>query len=74
MKKARLPRDPNARAVMVAKLATGEAEPVPGSRKPAPRRRAGGLKGGKKRAENLTPDQRSEIARVAAEARWKKRT
>ncbi|MEM8492496.1 MAG: histone H1 [Pseudomonadota bacterium] len=34
--------------------------------------RKGGLKGGKSRADRLTPEQRSEIARIAAEARWKK--
>lgn len=32
--------------------------------------RKGGLKGGKSRAEKLTPEQRSEIARKAAQARW----
>jgi len=32
--------------------------------------RKGGLKGGKARAEKLTPEQRSEIARKAARARW----
>ena len=30
----------------------------------------GGLKGGKARAEKLTPEQRKEIAQKAAEARW----
>lgn len=30
-------------------------------------------KGGDARAEKLTPDQRREIARVAASARWKKK-
>jgi hypothetical protein len=34
--------------------------------------RKGGLSGGKARAEKLTPDERSEIARLAAMARWKK--
>jgi hypothetical protein len=34
--------------------------------------RLGGKKGGKARAEKLTPEERSEIARIAAEARWKK--
>jgi ribosome modulation factor len=34
--------------------------------------RRGGLKGGKARAEKLSPDQRKEIARVAAVARWQK--
>lgn len=32
----------------------------------------GGAKGGKARAKKLTPTQRTEIARLAAEARWKK--
>ena len=32
----------------------------------------GGPKGGKARAIALTAEQRSEIARVAAQARWKK--
>lgn len=32
----------------------------------------GGLKGGKARAAKLTPEQRAEIARKAATARWKK--
>jgi hypothetical protein len=35
--------------------------------------RLGGQKGGKARAKNLTPEQRTDIARVAAQARWKKR-
>jgi len=32
--------------------------------------RRGGLKGGKARASKLTPEQRREIAKKAAEARW----
>ena len=32
----------------------------------------GGAKGGKARAANLSPDQRREIARNAARARWAK--
>lgn len=32
--------------------------------------RLGGLKGGKARAAKLTPEQRSEVARKAAKARW----
>ena len=35
--------------------------------------RLGGKKGGKARAAKLTPEQRSEIARKAAAARWGKR-
>jgi len=34
--------------------------------------RLGGLKGGKARAEKMTPEQRSEIAKKAAKARWGK--
>ena len=32
--------------------------------------RKGGLKGGKARAEKLTPEQRHKIAKKAAEKRW----
>lgn len=35
--------------------------------------RKGGLKGGRARAAALTPEQRSESARRAAQARWDKR-
>lgn len=34
------------------------------------RGRRGGQKGGKVRAERMTPEQRSEAARRAAQARW----
>ena len=33
----------------------------------------GGAKGGAARAKSLSPEQRADIARVAAQARWKKR-
>ena len=35
--------------------------------------RAGGLKGGKARAKNLSAKRRKEIAQKAAKARWKKK-
>ena len=35
--------------------------------------RLGGLRGGKVRADRLTPAKRSEIARVAARTRWEKK-
>ena len=35
--------------------------------------RRGGLKGGKARAASLTPEQRSDIARKAVQARWAKK-
>lgn len=34
--------------------------------------RLGGKKGGRTRAERLSPEQRQEIARAAALARWKR--
>jgi hypothetical protein len=34
--------------------------------------RLGGLKGGRARANKLSPEQRKEIARKAAQARWSK--
>lgn len=36
--------------------------------------RKGGLKGGKARAERMTPEERSEAAKKAAQARWSKRS
>jgi hypothetical protein len=35
--------------------------------------RLGGQRGGKARAERLTPEKRAEIARVAARSRWEKK-
>ena len=63
------PRDPNQLAKHVIGLATGEIFDPPGLTK---RAKAGGAKGGPARAKALSPEQRSEIARAAAEARWKK--
>jgi len=56
-------------AVLVMRIATGEANEDAGA---APNRARGGKKGGKARAKSLTPQQRSDIARSAAAARWKK--
>jgi hypothetical protein len=54
-------------AVLVMQIATGEA-----ADEFTNARRAGGLKGGKARAKALPPSKRSEIAKLAASARWKK--
>ena len=56
----------------VVEQAIGER--LDGSPLPArtPRRAVGGTKGGVARAKKLTPEQRSDIARIAAEARWTK--
>ena len=70
---AKRPRDPIQLAKQVFDIATGEADDTVSESKRNPsRRRAGGLKGGKARAQHLTAEQRSEIARTAASARWKK--
>jgi hypothetical protein len=65
----RRPADVIGAAIMVAKIATGEIDDDFGK---APKRARGGHNGGKARAASLTPQQRSEIARAAALARWKK--
>ena len=71
---AKRPRDPNQLASLIAGIAVGEKEDLISTkkRKPSPKR-SGGLKGGKARAKQLTPDQRQEIARLAANARWKRK-
>lgn len=71
------PRDANQLAKMIVDLATGEAqEPAKtddGKDAAAVSLgRRGGLVGGKKRAEALSPKRRSAIAKKAAAARWKK--
>lgn len=67
-------RDPNSLAFNIVAEVTGDLPPSPQPEKnPAAVAlgRLGGLKGGKARAESLTPRKRSEIAKKAAKARWK---
>ena len=68
------PRDPNQLAKAIVDIATGEAEDTVSEKKrnPPKRGRAGGLKGGKARAKRLSREERREIARLGAQARWKK--
>lgn len=69
-KKAKLPTDVNSRAKAIVDFATSDEElPDPDEGKD-PAAVARGEKGGEARASALTPQQRSEIARTAAEARW----
>lgn len=68
-----MPGDVNQRAKATLDLFTGEREPEPQRVKdPAAVElgRRGGLVGGKARAAKLSPEQRSEIAKKAAAARW----
>ncbi len=69
------PRDLNQLAASIVDEATREAPPdgpVP-EKNPAAVElgRRGGLKGGKARAAKMTPEERSEAARKAAQARWR---
>jgi len=50
----------------------GETPAQPKESPTVVRARKGGLKGGSARAKALTAEQRAEIAKVAAAARWKK--
>lgn len=61
------PADVIGAAIRVAKIATGEEAESPEEKSAAAEL---GSKGGKKRAANLTPERRKEIARKAAELRW----
>ena len=62
------PADVNACAVMVAKIATGEIED---DRYRAPGRRRSGKAGAEARKDSLTKEERSAIAKKAANARWR---
>lgn len=70
------PRDLNRLASVIVQQATGEApEEPPSGKNPhaVALGRLGGMKGGAARAKKLTAEQRREIARKAAQARWAKR-
>ena len=69
-------RDFNQVAFAVGQIATGDAiVPSPVEFKGrAKAGQAGGLKGGKARAEKMTPEERSANARKASRARWDKKS
>ena len=67
------PADVNARAVMIARIATGElADDVPTLKSEGknPAAVALGRMGGKARAAGMSSKKRKEIAKKAAKARW----
>jgi hypothetical protein len=75
MSKPKRPRDPNQLGKAIVDIATGEIPPVDPSAKPKNPHavalgKLGGLKGGKARAKKLTKEERKNIARKAALARW----
>jgi hypothetical protein len=61
----RRPADTVGAAVMVGRIATGEAEDDVG-----PVTWPKGVAGGRARSSALQPERRKEIAKAAAEARW----
>ena len=61
-------------AFSVFQMAVGDAEPPAALVGKKAVSQKGGLKGGKVRAEKLTPEERSEIARKAASVRWAETT
>jgi hypothetical protein len=86
MKKKTPPTDVNVNAFEILRAATGEPanshnrNEEPAKKKAPPEKnpaavalgRLGGLKGGKARMATLSPKRRAEIAKKAAQARWKK--
>jgi hypothetical protein len=66
------PADAIGLAVMIGKIATGEIEDQREAASSAAAQL--GSLGGKKRAANMTPERRSEIARKAAKKRWEPAT
>ena len=76
--KPKRPRDQNQLAKLIVDISVGEAEepkkPEPDDTGKDPAAvalgRKGGLKGGKARADSLSPAKRSEIAKRAAKVRW----
>jgi hypothetical protein len=75
-KKPKRPRDLGLLAKKIVDFATeGEPAEVPSDKNPhaVALGRLGGAKGGRARAEKLTPEQRKQIAQKAAKARWEKK-
>jgi hypothetical protein len=69
------PTDAIARAVKVGRIATGDEEddiPTPEAEGKDPAAVSMGKRGGKARAEKMTPERRAEIAKKAAQKRWSK--
>jgi len=68
------PRDPNQLGKLIVDIATGDVDDTlkDDGKDPAAVAlgRKGGLKGGKARAASMTPEQRKDASRRAAQARW----
>ena len=75
------PRDPVQLGKLIGDILTGQVEDRAPDRPDDPNKdqaavtlgRKGGLKGGRARADSLTPEERQKIARDAARKRWQKK-
>ena len=72
MKRTPRPRDPVQLGKLMVDIMTGAVPDAVEESSKTAKARSGGLKGGLARAAALTPEQRSEVARAASAARWKK--
>jgi hypothetical protein len=75
MKQGKMPADPNRRAKATMDAIDAILDGTPPAKDPerVERGKLGGAKGGKLRAERLSPAERSAIARLAAQVRWARR-
>jgi hypothetical protein len=79
-KRLRRPRDPVELGKLIGDILTGQVEDIAQAPPIDPTKdqaavslgRKGGLKGGRARADSLTPEQRKKIAQDAAQKRWHK--
>ena len=77
-KRLKRPRDPVELGKLIGDILTGQVVDVAQALPPDPTKdqaavslgRKGGLKGGRARADSLTPEQRKKIAQDAARKRW----
>lgn len=75
-KRLKRPRDPIQLGKLVVDIATGQLDDAVEDGKQANRAaagRLGGLQGGRLRAARLSAEARKQIAKKAAETRWKKK-
>lgn len=70
------PRDLNQWAKHIVDLVAGETQELTATPDTPAQEfaRAGGLRGGRARAEKLSPERRRAIAKAAARARWRKKS
>jgi hypothetical protein len=77
-KKGELERSDSEKVATTVAEGTSESDPESEERTKNPHAvalgRLGAQKGGRARADKLTPEQRSEIARKAVQARWAKKS